>query len=222
MKIRNVEQLYDRIEAEFMWRNKELVFFEKNIQAKKRPAHLRSGVVMLYAHWEGFIKRSAEYYLTFVANQKLRYDELSSCFTAFALKKKIEIFQSSDKASIHTKFVRFIRNNFSQRADMPYRYNISTQSNLNAERLKEILIMIGIDFSNYASKNELIDEKLLAERNTVAHGQQFCPDYKETILLYQDVMAMLSQIKNDILNAAVMEAYKRGTEHEEDEKEALS
>ncbi len=91
MKIRTVEELQERIDEDFAWRRKELTYLENNIKSSKPhniKTDLRAGIVLLYAHWEGFIKSAAENYLTFVASKKLNYDELSHCFVALALLKE--------------------------------------------------------------------------------------------------------------------------------------
>ena len=93
-KIRNADHLYDKLDQDFAWRRKELTFLNKNIKNAKAhnlQTNLRCGVVLLYAHWEGFIKNAAENYLKFVATtvaaKGITYNELDNCFIALAFKK---------------------------------------------------------------------------------------------------------------------------------------
>ncbi len=218
-KIRNPDHLYDKLDQDFAWRRKELTFLNKNIKNTKehdRQTHLRSGIVLLYAHWEGFIKNAAENYLKFVATKGLKYNELNNCFIALAFKKKLDQFEATNNASIHTQIIDFIFGELSQRAIIPFENIIKTQSKLNSERLKEILITIGIDYSPYELKNKFIDVKLLKIRNAVAHGERISIDEKDFADLYKEITEIIENIKTDILNAAVLESYKKQRQDETD------
>ncbi len=218
-KIRNPEHLYDKLDQDFAWRRKELTFINKNIKSTKehnRQTHLRSGIMLLYAHWEGFIKNAAENYLKFVATKGLKYIELNNCFIALALREKLDQFETSSKASVHTQIIDFMFGELSQGARIPFENIIKTQSKLTSERLKEILITIGIDYSPYELKNKFIDAKLLQIRNAVAHGQRITIDEEDFADLYKEITSIIENIKTDILNAAVLESYKRQRQDETD------
>lgn len=77
MKIRTLNDLQDMIDAEMAWRKKELYALKSNIQSSRafaKETALRSGIALLYAHWEGAIKNIAYYYLIFVSYQKIPYN----------------------------------------------------------------------------------------------------------------------------------------------------
>ena len=72
MKIRNLNELEEKIDVELAWRKKELTSIkidvdesEKKGQSEQSKA-IRIGIIMLYAHWEGAIKSVAEFYLAYV------------------------------------------------------------------------------------------------------------------------------------------------------------
>lgn len=61
MKIRTIDELQDYVDKEMSWRRKELSAIKSNIFVAKEFAKntaLRSGIAILYAHWEGMIKNS--------------------------------------------------------------------------------------------------------------------------------------------------------------------
>ena len=94
-KIRTLEQLSDKLAEELVWRKKELSILKslidsKSFESAKRNALLRSGITMLYAHWEGFVKVAANSYLEFVAMQKLPYNQLANNFIALAMKDQLD------------------------------------------------------------------------------------------------------------------------------------
>ncbi len=210
MKIRTKNELKDILDKDFGWRIKELSYLlliVKHDTGKALGVSLRSSILLLYAHWEGFIKNAAMAYLNFVKNQNLTYEELVNCFVAVSLKQKIKEFEATNKSTIHTQFITYLKNSANVIASLNESV-ISTASNLNSSILKEILTTIGIDFSPFELKSNLIDEQLLNYRNTIAHGEFLTVDKKEYNQLHLEVFAMMKSIKNDIENAAAMTLYR--------------
>lgn len=209
MKIRTKNDLKDLLDKDFGWRVKELsqiLFIVKEDTGKALNVSLRSSVLLLYAHWEGFIKNAAMAYLNFIRHQNLTYDQLTSCFVAVSLKQKIKDFEATNKSTLHTKFVEYIQTY--AKVIAPISENaISAASNLNSSILKEILTTIGIDFSQFELKSNLIDEQLLNYRNTIAHGEFLKVDKKEYNQLHNEVFAMMHSIKNEIENAVATSSY---------------
>ena len=136
---------------------------------------LRSGIAMLYAHWEGMIKNIATAYLSFVANQRLQYKELKNNFWSIAIKNDLLGFDETRKSSRHNKIIKNIRNMEDKRANIPYEDVIKTKSNLNSGVFMEIMETIGLDYSQYEGNFKLLDEVLLKMRNQIAHGEK--PEY---------------------------------------------
>jgi hypothetical protein len=100
IKVRTEAQMLELLDKDFAWRLKEIADIRSSIPnaaGTKEKALLRAGVALLYAHWEGFIKTSSEYYLSFVSNQRLRYEQLKSCFIVFGLKKELNFIIDSKK-----------------------------------------------------------------------------------------------------------------------------
>jgi len=60
MSIRTLEQLTDHLANDLAWRKRELsevkgLVEAKNASDQRHRALLRSGVCILYSHWEGFV-----------------------------------------------------------------------------------------------------------------------------------------------------------------------
>jgi len=212
MKIRSVEELEQFLDDDFAWRRKELTSVFTNVQSSKYlqiKTSLRVGVVMLYAHWEGFIKNAAEYYLIYVSTKRLNYSELTHNFIALSLKLKLTEFSQTNKNTVHTQMVSFLLGDLNQRANIPTDNVIKTQSNLNSDILREILSVIGVDYSHYELKEKLIDSQLLKIRNTVAHGQDFEIDIPEFTILYNEITSLMARFKNDLSNCATLRTFIR-------------
>ncbi len=211
MKIRTKENFVDLIDKEIAWRKKELSFLKGNVKenSPNYKTHLRSAIVLLYAHWEGFIKNSCELYLSYIKTQKLNYNELSENIIALSLKYSLKDFEQSNKSTIHCQIVDFLLNNLNQRATIPDNDIIKTGSNLNSTILKEILTTVGLDYKEYELKNNLLDSVLLKNRNSIAHGEYIDLNELNYHELYSDVLAIMDDIKNRLSNSIVMEEFKR-------------
>lgn len=213
MKIRYINELIDKIDDDLAWRKKELSRLLSDVNSakfKNETTAIRAAVVLLYAHWEGFIKNAGNFYLNYVSNQKLTYDELHVCFVALTLKNKIRSFESTNKSSKHGEFIAYIINNFGNKANIPNDI-INTQSNLSSSVLEEVLISIGIDYTPYSLKNNLIDEQLLNYRNNIAHGQVLPIKKDDYVILHTEITQMIYSISDDIQNAAAQKMYLRSS-----------
>jgi len=212
MKIRTTEQLSDRLAADLAWRKKELAEIKslvetRNVSDQRHRALVRSSVCILYSHWEGFVKLAANAYLDYVRFQRLSYQELSSNFLALAMKEKLKESKETNKPSVYIPVCEFFISELNQRSILP-KEAISTASNLSSEILKEITAVLGLDFSPYSTKANLIDEKLLKTRNEIAHGEYLVFDREEYIEVHQKIIEMLDLFRTQIENAAIQEQFK--------------
>ncbi|MGK7957685.1 MAG: MAE_28990/MAE_18760 family HEPN-like nuclease [Crocosphaera sp.] len=207
-----VSILQQNLDEDFSWRIKELSLLKSKIPRQKGTEQnvlIRAGITLLYAHWEGFIKYSAECYLQFVSLQRLKYNELDYCFIALASRKSISELIKTNKFELQQEMVKNLLDSLEERANIPYSGVINTKSNLNFEVFRDICMIIGIDDRKYETKKNAIDEELLTIRNKIAHGKYLSKDYKEFMEIYQIVITLMRNIKDDILNAAITEKYKR-------------
>lgn len=210
MKLRTLEQFQDQIDAEFAWRKRELSTLKSKVHAAKGKTidtEIRCGIALLYAHWEGFIKNCAQLYIQFVANQRVKYCELTPSFIALKLKKQLSECQETNKSSIHTQVIDFLINDMNNASQLPVKNIINTQSNLNSVVLKEIVHTIGLDYTFFQMKDKLIDERLLKNRNEIAHGEfniVIKDDFNE---IYLEIYDLMNLFKNEVLNAAAQKKY---------------
>lgn len=216
-QIRSKEQLEDFLAQNLAWRKKELSALKLMMQSKEvernkthRSCLLRSGILLLYAHWEGFIKDGATAYVCFVAMQRLRNSQLSPNFLALSLKNIFTKTQSSNRPNPHISAATFIINEMDAQSKIMWKTAISTESNLSSNILRDITMWLGIDYSPYETKEKLIDEKLVYARNCVAHGDS---DYtiggvQDYIYLHGQVIGLLNTFHTQISNAASLGKYQ--------------
>lgn len=219
MKIENLEDLQDKIDKDLAWRKKELTSIKSDVQmsnTKERSEQsraIRAGITLLYAHWEGAIKNISEYYLIYVSSLKLKYSELKNNFLAIAIKSSLDEFEETNKATVHNKLIEYIYSKKDEESRIPYKNIIKTKSNLNSKILDEIMALIGVDSSEYMLKNAIIDQRLLGNRNKIAHGERIeqlegisnIDDYLE---LHNIIVSLINEFGEDIKKYAIEEKYK--------------
>ncbi len=169
---------------------------------------IRAGVPLVYAHWEGFIKQSSQDYLNFVTGQRLSYDQLTSCFVVFGVKKHLADIVGARKSSINIEAIDFFRHRLVDRADLSLSNAIDTKSNLNSETFENIALSIGVPATSYDAYYNLIDESLLGRRNGIAHGEYLDLTVEEFRTLADEIIKLLRMYKTDIENLASTAAYK--------------
>ncbi|MHA4128156.1 MAE_28990/MAE_18760 family HEPN-like nuclease [Bacillus cereus] len=221
MQVDPLEKLQKKLDKNFSFRKQELSILKTQIDAsvgKTLNTFIRAGIMLIYAHWEGFIKESAKEFLNYLNNQSISQSNLKDNYHAVALKYKIIDCSQSKKSSKHFELLSEIKYNslstFSvdlNKTDSPI---INIESNLKSSILDEILFILGIDKEPFELKYQLIDERLLKERNKIAHGvnvnfinqgeQDAKNNYKE---LYKSVLDLMDLFKEKILEIAEDKLY---------------
>lgn len=204
-KIRTVEALDQEIDAEIAWRKQELTTALHLVQQSSgadRRANLRSGVVILYAHWEGWIKAVAQLYVRYVNTKSIPYDSLSEAFLGNALKTKMSSIEEASAPLVHNQFASFMRTELSKGATLSEKL-VQTESNLSSRVLFDILDRLGLERRPlYTFRANRIDSDLVHKRNTVAHGEYLDLTLDDFRLLRTDIMELLELFTDDVRNAA--------------------
>ena len=212
MKIRSLDELEQFIAREFSWRRKELTNLKNLSLSSKdqiRCTLLKSSVALLYAHWEGFVKKSSIAYCEYINHQSLNYEQLTDNFSVCAV---LNEFQGQYPHKNFKSLFKVLNGNeiFLKKCKIDTVKFIDTGSNLNSDVLKEITQKVGVDYSLYELKENLIDERFLGFRNAVSHGEYRNISEDDFIELYTEVTSLIDTFKNQIVNAAVQKAYLSG------------
>ncbi len=171
--IRTKDKLINKIEENYSWRIQELSVLKNSIplyDGPKQKVLIRAGIALLYANWEGFVKESCDNYYDYVSKLGLNVNQLSYSFAAVALKSLIIGLLSTKKISIQTSFMENILTKMEHKAKFTSECPIKT-SNLKFEIFEDICKLIGLEINNYQLKETFINEKLLKNRNNIAHGK---------------------------------------------------
>lgn len=214
MKIRTAEEFIDFMDRETSWRKRELAVLNSEINKTHYSTYtsealLRSAVMLLYAHWEGYIKNSSIAYLDHVLIQKFEYKKLALHFRAIGIKHDLnEMYNTNiSKMGKLMDILEFLLNKQEEKCRFTPEKIIDTKSNLNSKVFKEIVITLGLDYKNYETKENLIDQKLLNYRNNIAHGKELVVNGNDYQELFKEVIVLIDTFKNDLENSAILKSY---------------
>lgn len=211
--IRTPEDLVDRIAEELVWRRRELTDMRALVQDNSNPVRrnvaIRAGVALLYAHWEGFVKVTASYYLEYVASLRIPYERLTPNFVALALRAKFDSMNASVKISSANELADFFCSSLSVPSNIPYKTAVNTKSNLSSKVLEDILMALGLDVSKFETKNNFIDKSLLKSRNFIAHGEALNLTVSEYLSMHDFVLELIETFRNEIENSSVSRSFER-------------
>lgn len=214
--LRTLTQLQDELDAERIWRLKELSVLRKKLLSGVARnsvvtgddlALLRPCIAMIYAHWEGFVKAAASAYLEFVAMQRLPHKEMLSPFLALAARRHASEAGATGPAADRI-IISFYRDHSESRGYIPYKGGVDTKSNLWFEVFQEIYESLGLPWQSYELKQKLIDTKLVSKRNAIAHGRYIDVKTDDVEELFDEIIELMDMIKEQLLDAANTGKYK--------------
>lgn len=214
MKVRSLTELAEFLASELAWRKRELttlkVWLDRSRRQHESAILVRAGICLLYAHWEGFVKSAAAGYLAYVATLGLKYRDLTPNFVALGLWSDISQAGLSNLPTKRTALTTRLTLGLSEPASINWEPRMDAGSNLNYGALNEILCAIGLDNKEYLMKKPIIDQKLLANRNAIAHGERQ-PEFalEDYFGLNDDIVQLVERFRTDIENAAATNGFRR-------------
>lgn len=209
-QLRTVDLLLEHLDEDMAWRIKEVHQFKSAVErakGKNVDAHIRAGIAMLYAHWEGFVKGAANAYVNYVSHRANQNSELKPCFVALGMKTKLALANASSKSEVVIDAVTYLLDELNRPIRLPRSEAISAESNLSSLVFLNITGWIGIDPTPYSTRFTLIDTTLLENRNRIAHGEYLSVNAERFHELTDEILEMLRWFKTDIENAVVQNSF---------------
>ncbi len=120
------------------------------------------------------------------------------------------MFENSKKYSTYGSIIDFFEQDLESRANIPFKSVIDTESNLSSTVLREIIWCLDLSYDSFEIKEKLIDEKMLAKRNHIAHGEYLEIDSQDVIDLRNEILALMIEFKNQIENSALLKRFING------------
>lgn len=212
MKIKTIEELEDKLERDLSWRKKEIVSLKLLIESDEvnRKILLRSGIALLCAHFEGFIKMSSNYYIVYISSKKIKVKDIVNSLIAIKLKSHFNQCLTTSKNSVRGGVLTFFESIKDESFVINYTENnpiIKTESNPTSAVLEEILKTLGFDSDIFETKKQYIDYSLLSNRHKVVHGEKHDLEYEDFKNTYIIILELLDSYKELIIHAAEKELY---------------
>ena len=212
MSVVTKEEFQDALDSEFAWRQKELssILSEATTApAAVQPLRLRTGVALLYAHWEGFIKTAADMYIRHVAVRKLRPCDLNDGLRALVLRPEIHKCAARDDVQATSALISLLTTGLGSRARFAKDAFTKRIANLTASEFRRVIHSLGLEHAKYSGLTDsVINNDLVGRRNNIAHGQWLCPELDDFCRLHSQVTAALRTFKDQLQNAASLGEYK--------------
>jgi len=211
-KVKSLYSLNDLLNENIGWRKKELstlLALVASASNHEKNILLRSSICALYAHWEGFIKQAAIGYLSYVENRGLSHKDLTPNMVAMGLRAEFERVENTHQVTRRIDLTSYLLSDLSRKAIIDPETAVNTRDNLNSTVLLEILHSLAIDYRPYITKSPLIDQRLLENRNGIAHGERRQIEEADYVELQGVMIGLMEQFRNDIETAAQEERFRR-------------
>lgn len=193
------------------WRKKEISEMYLIASDKGNEVLLKSLILILYAHWEGYIKQSSKLYIKYICEEKVHLCDLTFNFKAIVLKLNIsnvinskENFTLSNEVKFMEKYEKMQEKRFKVNIDINNEFDksiINTHDNLNPKVFKNILNILGLKYlDSFASRQKYIDMHLLGNRNAIGHGSKFDTENQDDFELSIEDIGKLKQFIIEVID----------------------
>lgn len=180
------------IEEDNKWRENDFAQFKmRGTGENYDPLWGRMCLLMLYAHWEGFVVSALKILISHINSLEIESERVSHNLMVLCLSDQMKALNG--KQSFDQK-MRFF-SNFSKAISQPLKLEkkIDTKSNLRKEVLEEICIKFSFDFNRFKELTYDLD-RLVNIRNAIAHGENSVVLTFENLNKYIDLVRGLIDI----------------------------
>lgn len=234
-----IDEFQNYLENDLAWRKLEIsqLFMILNTVETKEIIG-KSMILLLYAHWEGFIKNSSKCYLKYVSDKNISIMKLTSNFEAIMLKKFAHECIDNDSKNLEKEFALINKEKkiqssaFNVQVDLENPFDkdlIDTYNNLSSKVLSSIIQIIGIKYNDAMKTREnYMNSSLVYYRNTIGHGSQIYNEnsddesptnFSKIVELKEFVVAMLDYFYEVLIKYVECEYYLEARISERDSYE---
>jgi len=212
MKIPTIASFEEALQKDLSWRRKELsslylaaIGAQPGSDAQSRAA--RSGVVLSYAHLEGFSREAIRCYLLFVKGRFLKWSELAPNFVALKLSRTVA--QGTSKPSYYRDAAHYWTSQLDEIAELPGPDAITAKSNLTFAQFSEMLYAVNIDPAPFQTKKNFFDIILLERRNAIAHGEEKKTSLEDYRQVHVEVVEIIDRLATTLVDSALQSGYRK-------------
>ena len=208
-----IDDLSNQINSDRTWRIKEITDLSDAVRradAISKKVLLRALVTICYAHWEGYVRHSAQKYIEHVAIKKLAFSALRVQLTRNHVLPKLGALSSSKiglrgKCELVDEILKLSSKKFSRiNPDL-----INTGSNLKYEIFSDICLICDLPPDLLGDKQTFIDVILLKRRNAIAHGEDAFIDEKDRDDIANGTIELMRRFGDAIENHVCSNSFRR-------------
>ena len=171
------EAFCDRISDDWLWRESEMRDVDARLLKRHGDIDVKSAVLIVYSHWEGHFKECALELLDFI-KEGISRKLFKWTDVRFEVRQRL-LFCSYRRASLsgqtHETFISYLNalhetrhtNALSAKSEI-----VLIDDNLNTLRAEAICRNLGVETDWFILKRIIIDERLVENRNAIAHGSR--------------------------------------------------
>ncbi len=209
--MQNILDFRSDMEESLSWRVNEIVTLKNLLREDNNVPVVKTLIVMLYAHFEGFFRDCLECYIRYINSTELSLNYFNDSVITASLNREYAAFENMNRKCkeltsvppaeefLH-KFHR--RKELTQKLASDYLNRkiridekiINTKSNLDYGVVQENMYVLGLDYDYFSDKQSTIT-KLVRLRNSVAHGSQKEPiEFTEFEKIETDIFEVMEEI----------------------------
>lgn len=199
------------LEESLNWRLEEYFCLKNLIRDDDVIPTIKTLIVMLYAHFEGFFKDALEVFVNFINSIQEKRNFFIPALIAASLNREYAAFENMNRKCKLLSTVppaESTLHRYHRRIELSHIFSsnymtdtlrieekiINTQSNLNYEVLQENMYILGLDYSMFQDRISIIN-RLVSLRNSVAHGAQRNPiSIEELEVLEGNTLAIMNTL----------------------------
>lgn len=228
VKMQNILEFRSDMEDSLSWRVNEFLALKNLLRSDNSVPVVKTLIVMLYAHFEGFFKDCLECYIKYINSTNLTLSNFIDTVITASLSREYMAFEDSNRKCKELTSVppaeEFLHK-YHRRRELTKKFTsnyldkkiridekiINTKSNLDYGVLQENLYILGFDYNYFMDKQNNIT-KLVRLRNSVAHGSQREPiDFTEFEKIEEDILGIMEEMIKYLYRFCLEERYLKNT-----------
>ena len=221
IRIRNIEELNEKIDADAQWRKKEIADLRLCCLNNSSPTFLlRAAFVLCCAHFEGYIRYASNAYIAYISAQNIKGKDLRVEIPSIVVrKKKHQSFGIPQTKKVKVTVVSDVLQTYDDMLEQNFYIKLNeddlfpeidendiplpTEGNPTPDVLADISKILGIDYEElFQLRAPFIDSELLKPRHSVAHGERRPITISELDAAASFVLDIIDKYKISIIDAA--------------------
>jgi len=173
----------DYLEEDLAWRKQEITSLLLLDSNQSNLVVAKASVLLIYSHWEGYIKNICKKYLLHLSGLQLPINDLTTNLQGVALKSVAGRTLESNNSLTLTNEIELLQKIYSEISDVftipekilreKNKDFINTKDNLNLSVLNSFCKIVGIgQVTMVLGREKYLDQGLLHQRNAISHGSK--------------------------------------------------